>query len=90
MSAGREANPVDAILCAAKWAESADRHPAAADVKATGPILRAIAARVTSGDLDVSDMPDNLREGPWSTMLSYLVTKGVDVIAMLNAKAVKP
>lgn len=71
-------SPHDRIIAAAEWSE---RHGSAARVD-TGPELRAIAARVASGDLDVSDMPPPSEgAGPWSPVLVYLEdVRGIPVI----------
>jgi hypothetical protein len=72
---GFEQDPHGALLRAARWAEK--NH--GKGFVSTAPELYALAAKAESGLLDVSDMP--LLEAPWSDMLIYLDTKGIDVIA---------
>lgn len=73
----RNPDPHGAILRAAKWAE--EHHKPGGRHVPTWTVLYEIAGRVASGDIDVSDMPE--LDTPWSGMLIYLETKGIDVNA---------
>lgn len=69
-------SPYERLIAAAEWSENS-RGKGYVD---TGPELRALAARVASGDLDLSDMPPS-DGGPWSPVLVYLENvKGNSVI----------
>lgn len=73
----------DRILAAARWSEKrAQEYPG--DFIDDAPELYALAARVASGDLDLSDMPPpEAGAGTWSSVVVWLDrAKGIDTISM--------
>lgn len=66
-------SPYENLIRAAEWAERAPVW-----YHYTAPPLRALAARVLAGEVDLSDMPDAFA-ARWSGVLVYLDTKGIDI-----------
>lgn len=77
--------PYERIIAAAEWTEA--NHTPDAFV-CGGPELRAVAARVASGDLDVSDMPEpGPGDGPWSPIMIYLEdVRGIPITMAAHAR----